>query len=1287
MSHRHRSLVAVAAVACFLLSLVASSASAAPSFSVALSHAPSEIHRGDEFVSYKATVKNTAPPTFAPGETATCNTGSWTPTAEATKPAFSFQWLLDGAPIAGKTAATYVIAAGDQGHSLQCQVTGTNANAAAAAVSAPLVVAPVPAVVPPASANALAGASRPAISVPTTTAAGSQIFCNAPTNWTGEGVTWSFQWLRNGVPASGPTSSPGPLSSGYTIQASDVAPAAVLQCKATATNAGGGATVISNSLNTSPAPSNPPGNAVAANPTVTGPNWTAGTINFFLSLPEGLHIAKAGSGCETTSFTTVACSTSSVLAPGASTAFNFDQVWIEQSAPSTVVAIGTANGGGAKAASGNDVLSILPQVPFGISVLEPKVLDEFDADYTQAGGHPFSAEATFEVPTRSTTAGNGPVETLPVEAIKDGLAELPPGLVGNPQAATVCQIPRLLANTCDPSAAIGGVHLILREVPTFVENQPVYRVPAEPGYAAEFGFKVAVPSYVVRVGVRTDGDYGINVHAPLIPQAPPLVGANFKFCGFGSFAVQAASGLEFKGCRKKSEALLHAEPVVTLPTNCSDPEPKLKFSVSSWKNPGAVLPNGNPDYSDPNWKRFEAAQPQLTGCEALVEAWTDPETGPELDLQPDNTNADTPAGYTARLHVDNKGLTEIDGLSASHLRDIAVTLPEGVSLNPAVGAGVQTCSEEQMGLISLSPLHFSTDLPDCPPAAKLGVGEIISPLLEKPLSGSIYLAAQDENPFGSDYAIYFVVEDPDEGIVIKLAGKVVADAETGQIRTFFTENPQLPFEDLTLKFFGGYASALANPTVCGTVSTNTELTPWAAEDPANPRPDEIAHFAAPITIGSGPNGAPCANSPQERPFNLSVTAGSQSATAGATSPFVTRITRPDGSQELSELSVSSPPGYSAYLRGIPSCTQAEIESARGKTGVGEQAHPSCPAASRLGSIETGAGPGAKPLFTPGDVYLGGPYRGAPLSLVTITPAVAGGSAAHPAFDLGNVVVQVPIFVDRQTAGITAKTDALPEILNGIPLRIRDIRVNLDRPNWGLNPTSCEPSQTSVSAKGNSGASTKATSPFQMEGCQKLSFGPRLKAHLTGGIKRGDHPAFTAEVNFPAGQANTKDVQVTLPHSEFLDQAHINTICTRVQAAANACPAGSIYGFAEAETPLLDGKLTGPVFLKSSDHQLPDLAIALRGPDSQPVEVEFAGRIDSVKAQIRNTIEGLPDVPVTKFVLKMKGGRKGLLVNSRNLCKGKVTRMTVKMVGQNNKRFDSRPKLRNSCGKQGKKTQK
>jgi hypothetical protein len=301
-----------------------------------------------------------------------------------------------------------------------------------------------------------------------------------------------------------------------------------------------------------------------------------------------------------------------------------------------------------------------------------------------------------------------------------------------------------------------------------------------------------------------------------------------------------------------------------------------------------------------------------------------------------------------------------------------------------------------------------------------------------------------------------------------------------------------------------------------------------------------------------------------------------------------------------------------------------------------------------------------------------------LSLAFVVPAVAG------PFDLGVQVVRAALNVDPKTAQVTAVSDPLPQILDGVPLQVRDVRVNLDRANFALNPTNCEPLAISGQITGGSGAVANVGSRFQVGGCENLGFKPGLKIQLHGGTKRTDYQRLEATVTYPEGAyANIARAAVTLPHSEFLAQEHIRTICTRVQFAAHQCPAGSVYGSAEATSPLLDGKLTGPVYLRSSSNPLPDLVVALKGPDAQPIEVELAGRTDSVHGGIRNTFDVVPDVPVSSFKLKLFGGDKSLIINSRDLCKGAKQRATARFTAQNGKTRNFRPVVQNDCGKKGK----
>ena len=432
-----------------------------------------------------------------------------------------------------------------------------------------------------------------------------------------------------------------------------------------------------------------------------------------------------------------------------------------------------------------------------------------------------------------------------------------------------------------------------------------------------------------------------------------------------------------------------------------------------------------------------------------------------------------------------------------------------------------------------------------------------------------------------------------------------------------------------------------------------------------------------------PGAASCPPAKGARPFAPALAAGTGTA-AAAYSPLRLQLTRKDGEQELKGFSVTLPAGLTGNLSGIATCSGAALGLAEAKSGRAEQASPSCPASSRLGTVSVAAGIGNAPIHVAGAVYLTPPYKGAPLSVTTIVPAVAG------PFDLGNVLTRAAAYLDPESARLTAVTDPVPDILEGVPTALRSLRVDLDRPGFSLTPSSC--AKTSIAAKSTgAGADTTtavddvsvdASVPFQVGGCENLAFQPRFSAKLHGGTARNAHPGLTTVLDYPsgAGYANTASVQVALPHSEFLDQTNIDTVCTRVQFAAKACPAGSIYGSVEATTPLLEETLTGSVYLRSSSHQLPDLVIAVKGPPQRPLEAVVSGRVDSIHGGLRTTFEALPDIPLSKVVVTLKGGHKGLLVNSRNLCKGKKARVTVHFGAHNGKRADRFPVLGNDCGK-------
>ena len=610
---------------------------------------------------------------------------------------------------------------------------------------------------------------------------------------------------------------------------------------------------------------------------------------------------------------------------------------------------------------------------------------------------------------------------------------------------------------------------------------------------------------------------------------------------------------------------------------------------------------------------------------------------PSMSVSPISHEAGAPTGLDVNIKVPQG--QDPDGLATAHVKDVTMTFPEGMKVSAAAANGLGSCSPQEFGYHEETPIS-------CPLNSKIGEVEVETPILDEPLKGPVYVAKQNDNPFDSLLAIYMAPSG--SGVTIKLAGKVDLDPNTGRLTTTFLNNPQQPFSELHVKLKDGPRAPLALPRFCGTYSTTADLTSWA-------QPGIDVPLSSPFTVDQG-----CG---RENGFTPGFSGGPTNPKAGAFSPFTLRVTRPDGQQNVSRIEATLPEGMLAKLAGVPLCPDAAAAAG------------ACPEASKVGHTTVGVGAGLDPVFAPYPgkaptaLYLAGPYNGGPYSLVAEVPAQAG------PFDLGTVVLRNALRVNSTTAQVTAISDPLPQILQGVPIEYRDIRVDVDRPGFTLNPTSCAP-MTLAGAIGSAAGQTAAVSaPFQVGGCKALGFKPKLALHLKGGTKRGDYPRLRAVLKARPGDANIGRVSVALPHSEFLAQNHIRTVCTRVQYAADACPPGSIYGHATATTPLLDQPLSGPVYLRSSSNPLPDLVVALHGA----IDIDLAGRIDSVNGGIRNTFDLVPDAPVTSFVLEMKGGKKGLLENSRNLCKS-TNRVAVQMEAQNGRSHDTRPVLTNSCGK-------
>jgi hypothetical protein len=672
--------------------------------------------------------------------------------------------------------------------------------------------------------------------------------------------------------------------------------------------------------------------------------------------------------------------------------------------------------------------------------------------------------------------------------------------------------------------------------------------------------------------------------------------------------------------------------------------------ADSWQNVGTFVEDS-------------FVSPGNDGCNAL-------DFSPTIQARPTTNVADAPSGFDVDVHTPQR--EECDPgpplsceAAEAHLKDTVLTLPEGFSINPSGANGLGSCSPAQIGI---DPETGAPDAsqPSCPNASRIGSVEVETPLVGHPLPGSVYLATPHDNPFNSLIAIYIVIDDPDSGILQKLKGEVSLDPVTGRLTTTVPDAPQLPFEHFKVHIFGGAQGALRTPAACASYTSTSTLTPWSAPDSGPPATPSDTY-----AVSQGPGGAACSTSTAALPNVPSLDAGTVSPVAGAYSPMKINLRRPDGSQQFSTVELTLPPGLTGKLAGVPSCSEAALAAAQSKSGAAEQASPSCPASSRIGTVDVAAGAGPAPYWAQGTAYLTGPYKGAPVGMAIVTPAIAG------PFDLGTVVVRVALRIDPATTRINAVSDPIPSVLEGIPLNITQALIRVDRDQFTRTGTNCNPFAFTGQFVSTLGQTVPLSSRYQLGECTALPFKPRLAISLLGKTKRTSNPRLIARLTARPGEANIAKARVTLPSIAFLDNAHIGTVCTRVQFAADQCPAASVYGNATATTPLLDYAVSGPVYLRSSSHELPDLVVALNGPASQPIEVELSGITDSVKGALRNTFEAVPDVPVSSFRLELLGGKKGLVELSKNLC-AKRYRAGVEFDGQNGAVHDTKPVVGSKC---------
>jgi hypothetical protein len=908
--------------------------------------------------------------------------------------------------------------------------------------------------------------------------------------------------------------------------------------------------------------------------------------------------------------------------------------------------------------------------------------------FTQAGGHPYEAWTVFQM---NRVTDPPPSNTLRADGgnFRNVRVDLPPGLIGNPTAVPECAKTRRIAvntdipplgNTdpnelCPPASVVGLALVTVAAEGGGVETlpAPVFNLEPPPGVAAQFGFNLLQAQAFLDASVRADGEYAVTVRARNANQSARLLGVRVALWGVPADArhdelrciALTSAPIEFipPRCSGDPGTPLGPNPFpdtfdekafLTLPTACTPPGVGLetRMHVESW-NPDSPPADASfishlpPGYTpDPaTWDPSTWGAPQgPTGCDQLP-------FDPVFSAQPDSSTPDSPSGLTVNLGFSQEGLDDPEGLATAHLRNARVTLPEGMTINPAGADGLAACSDAQVGFNSVTPVQ-------CPEASKIATVTATTPVLDETLTGAVYVGSQlsDDPESGDMFRIILALENVERGVFVKLLGNVRADSRTGRLETTFAGNPQLPVSQLSLRFKDGPRAPLAMPPDCGAKTVDASFSSWAGHLVQRTDSFDVA----------------C--TPDMGLFAPSFAAGSLNPTGGAFSPFAVRINRADRQQYMSGLTIEMPPGLIGKLKGVAQCPDAQANAG------------TCGIESRVGTATVGAGPGSNPFFLQGSVSLTGPYKGAPFGLSTAVRAVAG------PFDLGMVVVRQAIHVDPVDAHITVVSDPLPTIVKGVPVRLRSINVDVNRPGFTLNPTSCGPKQIKATMVSTSGAIHQATQHFQVGDCQALRLRPKLRIRLTGRKQMRDrgHPGVRAVLTQGPGQANLKRVEVRLPLSLALDpeRAQSEDLCEFEAGLRVDCPQSSIIGRARAITPVLNRPLEGPVYFVKNVRihprtgrrirTLPTLLIPLKGE----VDIHLRAQSDVKRSKLVNTFGTVPDAPVSRFELTLRGGRNGILIVNGNPCRRSRV-ADVRMDGQNGKRADRDLKIKMPCGKKRK----
>jgi hypothetical protein len=826
--------------------------------------------------------------------------------------------------------------------------------------------------------------------------------------------------------------------------------------------------------------------------------------------------------------------------------------------------------------------------------------------YTQAAGHPPYGITDFRFNTKGASGFEEPEGN-----VKEVRVDIPPGLSVDPYATPQCKLEQLEKSVCPPESQVGEVKLTahlnligLLGSPVGATitppNTPVYNMVPPPGHPLEAAFKVALFETIVHIvgGIETTSDYHEFFTIKEIPTSPELVESRLIFFGTAVHGGQL--------------------PFITMPSTCSGPQTTYLHVVS---------------YEGQEETKAFVTPVGASGCDKIP-------FEPRVKVEPATTQSDRPDGATVKVEVpQNADAASID---SSTLKDAYVSLPEGMTLNPAAASGLQACSDAEFGKGTTAPVA-------CPEGSRVGTDTIETPDLPKgSLTGNVYVGQplSDEPQSGREYRIFIDAEAPQFGVSVRLEGNVSADPSTGRLTTAVLENPQVPFSDFIVRF-DSPRNPLANPLACGPATTAATLFPYSGNPPALPSEAFAVDFDG--------KGGTC---PSPLPFAVGQNTAATPTTAGASPKFSFNLVRPEGQQYISKLTTTLPPGLIGRITAIkPLCGEPQASTGQ------------CPSSSEIGTATVTVGSGEKPYSLSGRAYLTGPYGGQPYGLSVAVPAEKVGP-----YDYGTIVTRAAVGVEPFSGRVVVSSQ-LPTVVGGAPIRLRTLSVKVDRPGFMLNPTDCEPLTAQTALISTFGTAGSASSPFQATGCSALAFKPKLIASTKAKTSRAIGAALKTRITIPSGmQANIKSVLVSLPKQLPARTSTLNLACREATFDANpfSCPPGAYVGTVSVATPVLPEPLRGSAILVShGGRAFPDLDLLLSGDGG--VTVILVGHTNIVKNITSTDFASLPDVPISSVEVKLPQGRKSALGANGSLCKKPLLMPTV-ITGQNGKALRQRTRI-------------